>query len=89
MKSVQPTEYIHQQFVNFEKITRMFMEVGAELSFLLDYIYFFQMEAKLGVQANSYYIFDMEGLSFDPSLLPVVAGKQNNCAYCFHSFHRP
>lgn len=34
-----------------------------------------QMEAKTGVQCSVYYIFDLEGLSFDPTLLGVLSGE--------------
>ncbi|VDO70167.1 unnamed protein product [Heligmosomoides polygyrus] len=56
--SIQPTEYLHQLFRNFEKIQSLLME----------------MEAKTGVQCSVYYIFDLEGLSFDPTLLGVLSG---------------
>lgn len=35
----------------------------------------FQMEAETGVQCYMHYIFDLEGLHFDPTLLGVVNGK--------------
>ncbi|KJH51517.1 CRAL/TRIO domain protein [Dictyocaulus viviparus] len=58
MKSIQPTEYLHQLYRNFEKILSLMME----------------MEAKTGVQCYVYYIFDLDGLSFDPTLLGVING---------------
>ncbi|KAE9420428.1 hypothetical protein Angca_005792, partial [Angiostrongylus cantonensis] len=58
MKSIQPTEYLHQLYRNFEKILSLMME----------------MEARTGVQCYVYYIFDLDGLSFDPTLLGVLNG---------------
>ncbi|VDK56827.1 unnamed protein product [Cylicostephanus goldi] len=58
MKSIQPTEYLHQKFRIFEKILAMIME----------------MEAKTGVQCSILYVFDLDGLSFDPSLLGILSG---------------
>ncbi|ETN79003.1 hypothetical protein NECAME_00377 [Necator americanus] len=58
MKSIQPTEYLHQLYRNFENLLTMVME----------------MEAKLGTQCSVLYIFDLDGLSFDPSLLGVLNG---------------
>ncbi|KAK5965705.1 CRAL-TRIO domain-containing protein, partial [Trichostrongylus colubriformis] len=58
MKSVQPTEYLHQLYRNFENIQKHLME----------------MEANTGVQCSVYYIYDLEGLSFDPSLLSILGG---------------
>ncbi|VDL84138.1 unnamed protein product [Nippostrongylus brasiliensis] len=58
MKSIQPTEYLHQLFRNFEEILTLLME----------------MEAQTGVQCSVYYVFDLDGLSFDPTLLGVLSG---------------
>ncbi|KAK6052112.1 CRAL/TRIO domain protein [Cooperia oncophora] len=33
-----------------------------------------EMEAKTGVQCSVYYVFDLEDLSFDPSLLGILSG---------------
>ncbi|KAK6021400.1 hypothetical protein OSTOST_12927 [Ostertagia ostertagi] len=58
MKSIQPTEYLHQLFRNFEKILALLNE----------------MEANTGVQCSVYYVFDLDGLKFDPSLLGIISG---------------
>ncbi|KAF1749938.1 hypothetical protein GCK72_016483 [Caenorhabditis remanei] len=58
MKAVQPTEYLHEMFRTFEEIQRRLMK----------------MEAETGVQCYMHYIFDLEGLHFDPTLLGVVNG---------------
>ncbi|CAO4379636.1 unnamed protein product [Caenorhabditis nigoni] len=58
MKAVQPTEYLHEMFRTFEEIQRRLMK----------------MEAETGVQCFMHYIFDLEGLHFDPTLLGVVNG---------------
>ncbi|VDO52342.1 unnamed protein product [Haemonchus placei] len=58
MNSIQPTQYLHQLFRNFEKILTMLNE----------------MEARTGVQCSIYYVFDLEGLSFDPTLLGILSG---------------
>ncbi|PAV88837.1 hypothetical protein WR25_06287 [Diploscapter pachys] len=58
MKSVQPTEYVHSIFRQFEEILRQLMK----------------MEEELGTQCYVYLIFDLDGLDFDPSLLGIVNG---------------
>ncbi|CAJ0582843.1 unnamed protein product, partial [Mesorhabditis spiculigera] len=58
LKSVQPTDYIHQLYRNLEKILGILNE----------------MEARLGRQCHAYYIFDLDGLSFDPTMLGTVTG---------------
>ncbi|CAJ0950945.1 unnamed protein product, partial [Mesorhabditis belari] len=58
LKSVQPTDYIHQKYRNIEKILSILME----------------MEARLGRQCYAYYIFDLDGLSFDPTMVGTVTG---------------
>ncbi|KHJ78493.1 hypothetical protein OESDEN_21885 [Oesophagostomum dentatum] len=59
MKSIQPTEYLHQLYRNFENFLEMIME----------------QEAKTGVQCSLLYVFDLDGLSFDPMLLGILSGK--------------
>ncbi|KHJ91856.1 CRAL/TRIO domain protein [Oesophagostomum dentatum] len=58
MKSIQPTEYLHQLYRNFENFLEMIME----------------QEAKTGVQCSLLYVFDLDGLSFDPMLLGILSG---------------
>ncbi|CAI4223617.1 unnamed protein product [Auanema sp. JU1783] len=58
MKSVQPTEYLHQMFRNFEKV----------------YKHIQKREKEIGSQCAVYYIFDLAGLAFDPFLLSIVNG---------------
>uniref|UniRef100_A0A8R1HYR4 CRAL-TRIO domain-containing protein n=1 Tax=Caenorhabditis japonica TaxID=281687 RepID=A0A8R1HYR4_CAEJA len=58
MKAVQPTEYLHEMFRSFEEVQRRLMK----------------MESETGVQCFMHYIFDLEHLNFDPTLLGVVNG---------------
>ncbi|KHJ90973.1 CRAL/TRIO domain protein [Oesophagostomum dentatum] len=58
MKSIQPTEYLHQLYRNFENFLEMIME----------------QEAKTGAQCSLLYVFDLDGLSFDPMLLGILSG---------------
>ncbi|CAI5451522.1 unnamed protein product [Caenorhabditis angaria] len=58
LKSVQPTEYLHEMYRSFEDVQRRLMK----------------MEEETGVQCYMHYIFDLEGLTFDPTLLGVVNG---------------
>ncbi|KAL6743942.1 hypothetical protein Aduo_016924 [Ancylostoma duodenale] len=58
MKSIQPTEYLHQLYRNFENLLSMIMK----------------KEAETGVQCAVLYVFDLDGLSFDPSLLGILSG---------------
>ncbi|CAB3397696.1 unnamed protein product [Caenorhabditis bovis] len=58
MKAVQPTEYLHEMYRLFENVQRILMK----------------MEEETGKQCYMHYIFDLDGLHFDPSLLGVVNG---------------
>uniref|UniRef100_A0A1I7X0F0 CRAL-TRIO domain-containing protein n=1 Tax=Heterorhabditis bacteriophora TaxID=37862 RepID=A0A1I7X0F0_HETBA len=82
MKSIQPTQYLHQLYRNFEKILKLLMEVSNCFQYVtLLLVSFFLivkkpvvlwMEERCSVQCYVHYVFDLEGLSFDPTLLSII-----------------
>ncbi|VDM38396.1 unnamed protein product [Toxocara canis] len=65
LKSVEITSYMHQRYRRMEKIYSIMQ----------------QLERETGRQCYAYFIFDLNGLHFDPTLIPVMTGPFRNAWY--------